>query len=122
MARGTSLTTIWASSTPPGRSREPRDFTGGGEDEIVWRNSSTGGVELWNPNGSGGFSYENLGAVSANWQIQETGDFTGDGSDSILWRNASSGAAELWNPNGSGGFTYDNLGVVSTSWQIFKHS
>lgn len=36
---------------------------------IEWRNASTGGVELWNPNGSGGFTYDNLGAVSTSWQI-----------------------------------------------------
>ena len=36
------------------------DFTGTGEDSILWRNSD-GGTELWNPNGSGGFTYENLG-------------------------------------------------------------
>lgn len=45
------------------------DFTGSNADSILWRNSSTGAVELWNSNGSGGFTYENLGAVSAGRQI-----------------------------------------------------
>ena len=36
---------------------------------ILWRNASTGAVELWNPNGSGGFTYDNLGVVSTSWQI-----------------------------------------------------
>jgi uncharacterized repeat protein (TIGR03803 family) len=85
---------------------------------ILWRNASTGGVELWSPNGSGGFTYENLGAVSTSWQIQGTGDFTGSGEDGILWRNASTGGVELWNANGSGGFTYEALNPVNTNWKI----
>ena len=86
--------------------------------DILWRNTSTGGVELWSPNGSGGFTYDNLGTVSTSWQIQATGDFTGNGGDDILWRSASTGDVELWNSNGSGGFTYQNLGVVNTAWQV----
>ena len=42
------------------------DFTGNGEDSILWRNA-TGNAELWNPNGSVGFTYDNLGPVSTNW-------------------------------------------------------
>ena len=71
--------------------------------DILWRNASTGGVELWSPNGSGGFTYDNLGAVSTSWQIQGTGDFTGSGEDGILWRNSSTGAVELWNREWLGG-------------------
>ena len=83
---------------------------------ILWRNTN-GNTELWRSNGSGGFTYDNLGVVNTSWQIQGTGDFTGTGEDGILWRNTN-GDVELWNPNGSGAYTYDNLGVVNTSWQI----
>jgi fibronectin-binding autotransporter adhesin len=92
------------------------DFNGDGKTDILWENASSGDVVLWNSNGSGGFTYENLGAVNTSWQIAETGDFNGDGED-ILWRNTN-GDTELWNSNGSGGFTYENLGAVNTSWQI----
>jgi hypothetical protein len=85
---------------------------------ILWRNSSTGGVELWSPNGSGGFTYESLGVVNSSWQIEGTGDFAVDGDDGILWRNSSTGGVELWNSNGSGGFAYESLGVIDSSWQI----
>ena len=95
------------------------DFTGTGQESIVWRNTN-GQTELWNPKGSGGFTYDNLGVVGTSWQIVGTGDYSGGGEDGLLWRNASTGGVELWNPNGSGGFTYDNLGVVSTSWSVQK--
>ena len=83
---------------------------------ILWRNSN-GDVALWNSNGSGGFTGQDLGIVGASWQIEGTGDFNGSGEDGILWRNTN-GDAYLWNSNGSGGFTGEDLGVVASSWQI----
>ncbi len=83
---------------------------------ILWRNSN-GDVALWNGNGSGGFTGQDLGIVGTSWQIEETGDFNGSGEDGILWRNTN-GDAYLWNSNGSGGFTGEDLGVVASSWQI----
>jgi hypothetical protein len=89
---------------------------GGDASDILWRNSS-GDVALWNPNGSGGFTFEDLGVVGSDWQIEGTGAFNGSGADGILWRN-SNGDVALWNPNGSGGFTFGDLGVVGASWLI----
>ena len=83
----------------------------------MWRNAN-GDTALWNPNGSGGFTYQDLGVVPTSWQIAGTGDFNGDGED-ILWRNAN-GDTALWNANGSGGFTYHDLGVVGTNWSVHK--
>ena len=83
---------------------------------ILWRNSN-GDVALWNSNGSGGFTGQDLGIVGASWQIEGTGNFNGSGEDGILWRNTN-GDAYLWNSNSSGGFTGEDLGVVASSWQI----
>ena len=74
---------------------------------------------MWTPNGSGGFTFQDLGVVGGGWQIVGTGDFSGDGKSGILWRNAN-GDTALWNPNGSGGFTFDDLGVVGASWSVHK--
>ena len=94
----------------------PNFFSSVAEAGILWQNFD-GGVELWNPNGSGGFVGQDLGVVSTSWQTAGTGDFSGSGEAGILWRNTN-GDTELWNSNGSGGFVGENLGVVSTSWQI----
>ena len=74
---------------------------------------------MWNPNGAGGFTGEDLGVVPTSWQIAGTGDFSGNGQSGILWRN-SNGDTELWNPNGAGGFTGEDLGVVPSSWSVHK--
>jgi hypothetical protein len=86
--------------------------------DILWRNPTTGGVELWIPNGAGGFTYDSLPAVNPSWHIAGTGDFNGAGGLGVLWSNASTGGVELWNSNGSGGFTYESLSPVNTSWQV----
>ena len=97
----------------------PFDLTAADLTGIVWRNASTGGVELWNLNSpGGGFSYDALNPVNTNWQIAGTGDFTGTGDGGILWRNTSNGAVELWNQNGQGGFSYQALNPVNLNWQI----
>jgi V8-like Glu-specific endopeptidase len=83
---------------------------------ILWRNSN-GDVAVWNANGSGGFTFQDLGVVGSNWQIDGAGDFNGGGGGGILWRDTN-GDVALWNPNGSGGFTFQDLGVVDSSWQI----
>ena len=85
---------------------------------VLWRNASTGGVEIWSSNGSGGFTYRALAPVNTSWQMAGTGDFNGTGGGGILWRNPSSGGVELWNSNGSGGFTYEALNPVNTNWQV----
>ena len=95
-ASGLAPRDITAFLPPPA---PPPPTTSGG---IIWRNASTGGVELWSPNGSGGFTYEALSPVNTSWQIAGTGDFTGGGEDGILWRNASTGGVELWNPTARG--------------------
>ena len=77
----------------------PNFFNNIAEAGILWRNTA-GNIELWNPNGSGGFTYDSLSAVSPSWQIAGTGDFNGSGEAGILWRNASTGGVELWNSNG----------------------
>ena len=94
------------STTPPATSSD-----------ILWQNSSSGDVQLWIPNGSGGFTFENLGDVPSGWQVEGTGDFNGSG-EGVLWRDSSSGDVQLWNANGLGGFTFENLGDVSSSWQV----
>jgi hypothetical protein len=104
------LTALEATTTPP------NFFNNVEEAGILWQNAN-GDTVLWNPNGSGGFTPEDLGVVPTSWQIAGTGDFNGAGEAGLLWRNAD-GDTALWNPNGSGGFVNQDLGVVGNSWQI----
>jgi fibronectin-binding autotransporter adhesin len=94
----------------------PSDFNGDAISDILWRNTN-GDVFLWDSNGSGGYSDEDLGIVPNSYQVAGTADFNGDGEADILWRNTD-GDVVLWNSNGSSGFIGQDLGVVGSSWQI----
>ena len=89
--------------------------------DILWRNATNGDVAIWNSNGSGGFTGNDLNAlVPSSWQIQGVGDFNGDGKADILWRNATNGDVAIWNSNsGAETFAGQDLGIVPSSWNIF---
>ena len=100
------------------------DFTGSGPDQLLWRNTSTGDVFLWNTTPSAGtvsITGQDLGAVATSWQIQGVGDFNNDGKTDILWRNTSTGDVGLWDSvAGAGSFdvTFVDFGAVASVWQI----
>jgi FG-GAP-like repeat len=98
------------------------DFTGNGDDDILWRDANSGDVQLWNASTGGGgepsFTTQDLGIVGADWTIEGAGDFTGDGKASILWLNTGSGDVSLWqsNPGSGASFTPVDLGPVGVGW------
>ena len=86
----------------------PSDFNGDALSDLLWRGTN-GDPQIWESNGSGGFSDQDLGVVDNSYQIAATADFNGDGKSDMLWRNAN-GDAQIWNSNGSGDFTGEDLG------------
>ena len=73
-----------------------------GMPDLLWRNTSSGDLALWNSDGAESFVFQDFGVVPSSWQIQGVGDFNGDGKADILWRNATNGDVAIWNSNGSG--------------------
>jgi hypothetical protein len=45
------------------------DFNGDGKADILWRNSSTGQVEIWLMNGATALTHGSPGAPDSTWQI-----------------------------------------------------
>ena len=79
------------------------DFTGDGfSDDILWQNTSSGQVSIWEMNGN---SLAGGGPVSPNpgpsWKAIGTGDFNKDGSSDILFQNTTSGQVSIWEMDGT---------------------
>jgi uncharacterized repeat protein (TIGR03803 family) len=79
------------------------DFNKDGDADILFQNTSTGQVSIWEMNGN---TLKGGGAVSPDpgpaWQAIGTGDFNHDGfSDDILFQNTSTGQVSVWEMNGN---------------------
>ena len=94
------------------------DFNGDGMSDILWRDSASGTVAIWQMNGSSVLASFGVGGETANWQIVGTGDFNGDGYSDILWRDANTGTVAIWEMNGSTVLAAFGVGGVASNWQI----
>jgi hypothetical protein len=97
-----------------------QDFDGDLKTDVLWRNKSTGDVDMWFMNGATIVGAQFVLDVSdPNWQIIGTGDFNGDGKADVLWRNQANGAIVIWLMNGA---SLAGSGLVYTisdpNWQV----
>ena len=74
------------------------DFNGDGKSDILWQNSSTKQVEIYEMNGAAVINTPTAQAASGLTAIG-TGDFNNDGNSDILFQNGS-GQAVIWTMNG----------------------
>jgi hypothetical protein len=55
---------------------------------LLWRNTSSGFVGLWQMHGTGIAANPLLGQTDPSWNIVGVGDFSGNGESDILWSNS----------------------------------
>jgi hypothetical protein len=93
------------------------DFNGDGKQDILWRNTQTGEVDIWFMNGASVVSKVNVATVGLNWKIVGIADFNGDGQSDILWQNTIDGSFVIWTMHGS---THSDYGFPSqgNQWSI----
>ena len=97
------------------------DFTGTGNTDLLFQNTSSGSLALWALNGATITSKLIIG-LEANtaWQIVGTGDFNGDGNIDLLWHNNSTGAVVVWLMNGTTFVSSKVIATVAdTDWNIY---
>ncbi|HUD87639.1 MAG TPA: FG-GAP-like repeat-containing protein [Xanthobacteraceae bacterium] len=97
------------------------DFNGDGYADILWRNTSTGDLSIWEMNGTTIInpSSTGLGNVPLNWTVVGVGDFNGDGKADILWRDTA-GDLSIWLMNGTTILNPNTsaVGNMPTSWFV----
>lgn len=105
----------------------PRDFSGDGRADILWRNSANGNLNLWQMDGRGVTSNDRIQAggktvaVAAALKVQGVADFSGDGKPDILWRNSTNGNLALWEMDGNTVMSTGRLNRDGTSIALADH-
>ena len=97
------------------------DFDGNGQDDLLFRNSSTGNMVFYLMHGMNydRYSYTNTPPSVSTWTIETIGDFDGDGKDDLLWRRRTDGCRAIWYMNGgerAGMATI--VDTLSSSWNM----
>ena len=82
------------------------------------RNSTTGGLEVYNIANNQIVNASFMGTVGLNWQFSGIGDFNGDGASDMMLRNANTGGLEVYDiaNNQIAGAAF--LGTVGLDWQF----
>ena len=96
------------------------DFTGNGQDNILFRNPSTGDMGYFSLSSSGPNTWQDLGSPSLLYSVVGIGDFNGDGTSDILMQNTSTGQmGYIAMPSGGGGQgTWVGVGSPSTAYSV----
>jgi hypothetical protein len=94
-----------------------RDFNADIKDDLLWRNTATGGVSAWLMNGLAYTSYATL-LTDPAWSVTHTGDLSGDGRTDLVWRNTN-GTTIAWLMNGT---TYSSFAALSSdaNWSVVR--
>jgi hypothetical protein len=78
------------------------DFNGDGQSDLLFQNTSTGQVAIWDMNGSNIIGGGVVGLTpGANWKAVTTVDANGDGKSDIVWQNTSDGQVAVWEMDGN---------------------
>lgn len=99
------------------------DFNGDGKADILFRNTSTGQLNVWNMQGTtlGSITTLSMGVADQSWSIVGIADFNGDGQKDLLWQSNTTGLLALWYLQGANvsSTTLTNPSTVSdTSWKV----
>jgi hypothetical protein len=71
------------------------DFNGDGNDDVVWRNRSTGVNTIWR-SAVAATTQAVAGVSHLAWNIAAIADYNGDGRSDLMWHNTTTGANVIW--------------------------
>ncbi len=123
---GTALSVPAAPTPPPVTTPATRfDFNGDGHADLLWYNTGSGGVSVWDMNDESvlqyGPTFTSL-APSSGWQPVAAPDVNGDGVPDLIWWNSSTGELSAWTLNAGAPPTVASFGadfatLSDTTWK-----
>jgi hypothetical protein len=72
-----------------------------GDADILWRNTRTQEVGLWQLNRTPNIDRKTLLTVTAGWEVGGSGDFDRDGDSDLIWKNSLTGETAIWTMEGN---------------------
>jgi hypothetical protein len=94
------------------------DFNGDGMTDMMLRNSSTGGFEVYNIANNSIVNAAFVGTVGLNWQFSGLGNFSGLGESDMLLRNANTGGLEVYDIANNAITNATFIGTIGLDWQF----
>ncbi len=91
------------------------DANGDGNSDIIWRETASGNIWLWNMYKGAPVSKVEIGQVDANWIIKGVADFDNDGNEDLIWRHKITGENYIWFLDGNGKKSGNYLEIQDTS-------
>jgi hypothetical protein len=88
-----------------------------GESDMILRNQSTGGLELYHISNNQITGAAFLGTVGLEWQMVGFGPFNGPGTSDMVLRNVNTGAFEVYDIANDQLTGAAALGAVGLNWQ-----
>jgi len=98
------------------------DYDGNGVSDLLWENSRSGEITLWQLDGgvvlrAGVLDRSSLPLDQA-WHVGGSGDLDGDGADEVLWFSRVRGEVEVWALSGSSIASRTRFAGHTGAWSV----
>ena len=88
------------------------DFNGDGKADLLFTNSITNGIAVWETDGHQITAAGQAGVLAAGWHFADVGDFNGDGKSDLLFINDSTHGVAVWLMDGTQTITGAQVGTM----------
>lgn len=96
------------------------DFNGDHKTDLLFVNDNTGGVAVWQMDGTKVTANPQIGTMAAGSHLAGTADFNGDGKIDLLMINDSTRAVEIWQMNGTQVQSKSQVGTIDDGWHFAR--
>src|SRR5207248_3172174 len=94
------------------------NFSSLGENDMILRNTHTGGVEVYDLSNNQITAANFMGTVGLNRQFSGVGNFSGRGTSDMILRDSNTGGLEVYDINNNQITGAARLGQIGLDWQL----